>query len=748
MKKLYLFILLMCFGAVCETAYPTVYMAGAFNNWDLNAPATYQVDNNGVYSINITINDGQNDLKMSFSEPSGNSVEDKWGSFDISSFGLNLPPTTQWTTGLHDLTYHTKNSNLPSGEWVITVYPEQEKIAFTKKGDPVPVPGNDEENPDFPKLYVVGDFQGWNPAEASVYTADNEGVFTLNLTVNSGAQGYKMSFAEPKGDNNEARWAAFDQGSFGKGDNEEWVVGTYPIQSQTSNTVFPVGSWTLKIYYNLSQMTFSSQGSDIPTPGDGTSGTLPVLYINVYNENGQIDNEVIDYNLSHKDYFNGKYWLDMKGCDWMGKKAENVGSKENPLDLQIKARGNYTRTGFSKKPFKLKLDKKQALLGLTKSKHFAILAHADDDYGFLRNFTGFELGKRIGLPWTPSQQPVEVVINGNYRGLYFLTESIRIDEDRVNIVEGKDNETEKENISGGYIVELDNYDEDYSSQIQMDEKHCARGGHYYDKLRITFDTPEVYSDLQRRFVTDQFSAMNNAVGMCDRSDELWKYMDLDDAARYYLVNEIISHTESYHGSTYLFRDHGNGEKWHFSPLWDMGNAFNGSTNDFFYNGDPFGNTWIPSIRENKTFNDKVKATWLWFMSNCYDGIEAAMDEYIGHITTAAALDYQRWNANNIPQKSKNPSRLSDALNSAKRHLQNKTSWLKGQFGDYTGATFTEPERDTTPAAELPDYAQTGVEDVNVDCTDADGGWYNLQGQPVSSPVRGNLYVTPKGVIRY
>ncbi len=111
---------------------------------------------------------------------------------------------------------------------------------------------------------------------------------------------------------------------------------------------------------------------------------------------------------------------------------------------------------------------KQKLLGLTKSKHFALLAHADDNQGYLRNFVGFNLGMRIGLPWTPWMQPCEVIINGDYRGLYFLTESIRVDGDRVNIEELDDNVSDPALISGGYIVELDNYDEE--NQIRMDEK--------------------------------------------------------------------------------------------------------------------------------------------------------------------------------------------------------------------------------------------------------------------------------------
>ena len=134
---------------------------------------------------------------------------------------------------------------------------------------------------------------------------------------------------------------------------------------------------------------------------------------------------------------------------------------------------------------------------------------------------------------TPAQQPIEVVINGDYRGLYFLTESIRVGDDRVPVTELDDNVSDPALVSGGYLVELDNYEEE--NQIRMDEKSCVPGL-YCDQLRITWDTPELYSDLQKRFVTDQFTAINDRVGA--NSDELWAYLDLDDAARYYVVEEL------------------------------------------------------------------------------------------------------------------------------------------------------------------------------------------------------------------
>lgn len=492
-------------------------------------------------------------------------------------------------------------------------------------------------------------------------------------------------------------------------------------------------------------VTMTVGGRDIA----GLSGTLPVLYINVYTDatHTRLDNEVISKDLAHKNYFSdSEYWLDLNGCEWLADLGgESVGSADDPLPLEIKARGNWTRIGFAKKPFKLKLGKKQSLLGMTKSKHYAILAHADDTWGYLRNFTGFELGRRIGLPWTPTQQPVEVVINGDYRGLYFLTESIRVGDDRVPVTELDDNVSDPALVSGGYLVELDNYDEE--NQIRMDERSCIPG-QYTDRLRVTWDTPEEYSDLQKRFITDQFTAINNAVG--DNDDRLWSYLDLDDAARYYIVEEMISHVEAYHGSTYLFRDRGEGQKWHFSPLWDCGNAFNGPTDGYFYDHSPYGNTWIPSMRRNDTFNDRVTSTWLWFMQNRYDGFTDAIDSYVDAIREGAKADRRRWKDQPVPDSGQPVADNTDmtaARNRAVGHLNAKINWLKSQWGDYTAGTHTEPARDTTEAAPLPDYAKAAIDDIpadGTDTTDCNAVYYNLQGIRVDNLIPGEIYISVSG----
>lgn len=606
---------------------------------------------------------------------------------------------------------------------------------------------------DYPDFYLKGTQTGWDPTPEYKFTRtgaryflhlkDWEGQFKISnsdWSINYGAS----SPEETEIDDPDT--------VLGMPNGFNWEYEFPRTQEITVTFIYnkyhPTSSTKISFLEGFLDLPFEPDPNPDVDPNQYTaSGTLPILYINVYKDetHTELDQEIIDKNLSHKNYFEfAEYWLDLNGCKWMeALGAKSVGSKEAPLPLEIKARGNYTRTGFSKKPFKLKLGKKQNLLGLTpeKSKHYAILAHADDTEGYLRNFTGFNLGKRIGLPWTPGMQPVEVFINNNYRGLYFLTESIRIGDGRVMIEELDDNVSDPSIISGGYLVELDNYDEE--NQIQMMEKPFANGD---PVLRVTFDTPEEYSDIQRRFITDQFTAINDNIG--NNSALTWSYLDLDDAARYYVVEEILGHTESYHGSTYLFRDRGEGRKWHFSPLWDCGNAFRSPNDRRFFQCETFGNTWIHTLVNNKEFKDKVEATWKWFMTNKFDGLYNDMQTYCSQLVKAAESDYKRWNNAPIPD-SANATRVCDnrdmmnKYEKVKRYLEERINFLVREFGDFRGQTFPEPEYDKTPAAPLPQYITSGVQQIEgVENTEGMAEFYSIEGLRIEKPSKG-LYIEVK-----
>ena len=385
------------------------------------------------------------------------------------------------------------------------------------------------------------------------------------------------------------------------------------------------------------------------------SGTLPVMYINTENNTPV---------TSKDDYLNATYYVDAKGISGY----ENIGSAAAPLTLEIKGRGNYSWTGFNKKPYRIKLSDKQALLGMKKNKHFTLLAHADDakdKKGYMRNAVGFEFSKMIGLAWTPEAKPLELVMNGDYIGLYFLTEHIRVDKDRVNIVEQEDEETDAQKITGGWLVEIDNYDSDPHITI-------AEGGRY--TMWVTYKTPEVLSYQQETYLTQQIQLIDNLVYGDKNSDQLWQYLDMDALARFYIVQELTDNYESFHGSCYLYKDMGENEKWKFGPVWDFGSSFNRDKSQFLYQGDVWHNHWIPEICKFPAFMQHVKTVWKEFYATQFNSIFTFTSNQLTLLKTAASVDAQRW-----PDYNGNAD-LTKRINQVNERLRKNAEWLNSQWG--------------------------------------------------------------------
>lgn len=416
----------------------------------------------------------------------------------------------------------------------------------------------------------------------------------------------------------------------------------------TSATILVGGTFTPSSGDNWAQGSWVMSSS-----GNGYSETLPVMFINT--ENSQAI-------TSKENYINATYYIETFGLDGY----EAVGSKEEQLPLEIRGRGNYTWRDFDKKPYRIKLGSKAALLGMNKSKHFALLAHADDNLGFYRNTLGFEFSRLMDMPYTPAQEPVEVVLNGNYIGLYFLTETIRIDEDRVNIVEQEDYATDASEITGGWLVEIDNYDE--AEQVRITEGNGVT-------MRFTYKTPELLSAEQRRFLSDQMNAIDDAIYLSDKSSTDWEELvDMDRLVRFYIVQEIMQNAESFHGSCYMHRDRGEDQKWMFGPVWDFGNSFHNGENRFIYINSPFGNHWIEEFAKFPRFQEHVKMVWNKFYREEVASIDAFMTEFADKIAVAAACDYARW-----PQYG--ASDIYTKKSEMKKNIDDRIKWLHGHWVD-------------------------------------------------------------------
>ena len=122
--------------------------------------------------------------------------------------------------------------------------------------------------------------------------------------------------------------------------------------------------------------------------------------------------------------------------------------------LNIKGRGNTT-WNQPKKPYRLQLASKTALLGMSASqKNWALLANYLD-HAKVNTHLAYTLGARLsGLTWTPQYRVVEVVLNGDYLGLYQLCDLVRMESGRLD--EDPPDADTGSGLTGTYLLEADN----------------------------------------------------------------------------------------------------------------------------------------------------------------------------------------------------------------------------------------------------------------------------------------------------
>lgn len=223
--------------------------------------------------------------------------------------------------------------------------------------------------------------------------------------------------------------------------------------------------------------------------------------------------------------------------------------------FSIKGRGNSTWDYYPKKPYLLKLDIRQEVLGMGKGRTWCLIANWMDKT-LLRNDVAFEIASRCsGLDWTPEGEFVELMLNGKDMGLYYLCPHISVGKSRVDC--GDD----------GVLFELDTYyDEPYKFRSLIDLPVMVKD----------FEVSEggiegVLSEERLNSIKDEFLHAESflVADAPSRSDAFLEYFDLESLVDFYLVNELVGNGELYHPkSTYLYYNDKDA-KYHFGPVWDF-----------------------------------------------------------------------------------------------------------------------------------------------------------------------------------
>ncbi len=343
--------------------------------------------------------------------------------------------------------------------------------------------------------------------------------------------------------------------------------------------------------------------------------------------------------------------------EYTGKHEE---SQSYELDY-VRGRGNSTwAANTTHRPYKLKLDKKTGLLGMGKSKHWTLIANYYDNTQ-LHNKITYWLSEQLGMEYTVKLEPVEVVMDGEYYGSYFLCEQVRVGESEVNIddLESKEGRTATDGstITGGYLLNLGDSDDskqDFDTQGSMiswsiespnfeNHSEAAQEAQYnYIKNYIDETEEALYSDT-----------FKNSEGK--RYDE---YLDLDSAVDYLWLQEFTMNGDAYvGGSNYLYkkRDGGRPGKLYFGPAWDFdyvawgnldfGDEETGETvEDEVAEWTQSGKMWVGRLLKDEVFANKFISRWKAVKQKVNELFEEGgqFDWYKQRIETAVSYNCEKY----------------------------------------------------------------------------------------------------------
>lgn len=279
-------------------------------------------------------------------------------------------------------------------------------------------------------------------------------------------------------------------------------------------------------------------------------------------------------------------------------------------------RGNASM-GHPKKPYRIKFDassrifKQSPLRSPAKAKKWTLINNYSDKT-LMRNLVAFEMGRRMGFGYVPWSQPVDVILNGEYRGCYQLTDQLTVDANRINITEMTPADNEGEALTGGYLVELDGYAE---REVSWFRSIC--GNPFTIKSPGDTDiTPQQFAYIQNAVNEMEASIISGRMG--DDMQDFRNHLDEQSLIRYFLTEEVTGNPDAF-WSCYMTRDRGS-SRFRVGPIWDFDIAFD---NDYRYfpvndvgdflslarGGAGNSRSMLNMIFQDEAFLDSLAATW-------------------------------------------------------------------------------------------------------------------------------------------
>lgn len=323
-------------------------------------------------------------------------------------------------------------------------------------------------------------------------------------------------------------------------------------------------------------------------------------------------------------------------------------ASDSAVGLQIRGRGNSSWTKMPKHSFRLKLNQKKSLLGMPSDKDWALIANYADKT-LMKNYLSYRLAKDVGMEYSPRCEFVELYVNGEYQGVYLLTEIIEVSKKRVNIPESETS----------YLVKFEaKYDEDdqviFSNVLAENQPFqiCS------PKEASDFSL-EIFSKHIENFENFLLNVKNASL------EEISEWIDVDAFALHFWVQEFAKNPDAAFVSS-LYFTWIQGSQIKMGPVWDFDVAYGG-----YYNYAPsvaksegwrtMDEYWNAKLFSNNFFKKKVAEYWK-NLHSIFDNANIIVDSLQNVLELPAKNNFKRWNI-----------------------LQKSGAWISKSYADYGAA---------------------------------------------------------------
>ncbi|MBO4801149.1 MAG: CotH kinase family protein [Bacteroidaceae bacterium] len=245
--------------------------------------------------------------------------------------------------------------------------------------------------------------------------------------------------------------------------------------------------------------------------------------------------------------------------------------EETPV--QIKGRGNSSWS-WPKKPYRLKFAEKVKPLGMKKGKSWVLLSNYQTG-SLMSNAIGMKAANLMEASAANHIIPVDLYLNGEYRGSYNLTEKVGFSNNSVDL----------EDETAAALLELDSYYDEPSGQKFRSDPY---------NLPINIKEPDFSEGTSSITLEDVETDFNEFMNTLYHGRDISRHVDIEQLVRFLMVNELIINYELYHPkSTFCYREsfESDTSKYVFGPVWDLDWGFGYERNRSYFRAEADYNYW-------------------------------------------------------------------------------------------------------------------------------------------------------------